>query len=69
VLAPVAGEPLDALHTAITSFIERRNADPNFRRTKSADDVLASIERFWVRNLWAAQGRQRSSSNKMSCDR
>lgn len=36
-----------ALGTDIASFIERHNADPEpFRWTKSADDMLASIERF-----------------------
>jgi transposase len=40
-----------ALHDAITSFIEQHNADPKpFRWTKSADDILASIERFCYRN-------------------
>ena len=38
---------IDALHTAIDDFIERHNTDPKpFRWTKSADDILASIERF-----------------------
>ena len=42
---------LDALPTAITSFIETHNADPKpFRWTKSADDILSSIERFCIRN-------------------
>jgi len=42
---------LDALLSAISSFIEQHNADPKpFRWTKSADDILASIERFCVRN-------------------
>lgn len=36
-----------ALRADITSFIERHNTDPKpFRWTKSADDILASIERF-----------------------
>jgi len=36
-----------ALRTDITSFIDRHNANPKpFRWTKSADDILASIERF-----------------------
>ena len=40
-----------ALKDAITSFIDQHNADPKpFRWTKSADDILASIERFCVRN-------------------
>lgn len=43
---------LDALQTAIASFIEQHNANPKpFRWTKSADDILASIERFCVRNM------------------
>jgi len=42
---------IDALHAAITYFIDRHNADPKpFRWTKSADDILASIERFCVYN-------------------
>nr|WP_244431440.1 hypothetical protein [Bradyrhizobium yuanmingense] len=37
------------LRTEITSFIEQHNADPSpFRWTKSADDILSSIERFCV---------------------
>lgn len=40
-----------ALKSAITIFIEQHNADPKpFRWTKSADDILASIERFCVYN-------------------
>jgi len=43
---------LDALHAAINGFIEKHNADPKpFRWTKSADDILASIERFCIRNM------------------
>lgn len=46
---------LNALHEAITSFINQHNADPKpFKWTKSADDILASIERFCVRNAPAA---------------
>ena len=42
---------VDALHEAITRFIDQHNADPKpFRWTKSADDILASIERFCLRN-------------------
>jgi hypothetical protein len=38
------------LHEAITAFIDQHNADPKpFRWTKSADDILASIERFCCR--------------------
>jgi transposase len=40
-----------ALHAAIAAFIAQHNADPKpFRWTKSADDILASIERFCVYN-------------------
>lgn len=40
-----------ALKSAIATFIERHNADPKpFRWTKSADDILTSIERFCVYN-------------------
>jgi len=43
---------LDALRSAITNFIEKHNADPKpFRWTKSADDILASVERFCVKNM------------------
>lgn len=43
---------LDTLHQAITSFIDQHNADPKpFRWTKSPDDILASIERFCLRNI------------------
>lgn len=40
-----------ALRAEITSFIEHHNADPKpFRWTKSADDILSSIERFCAHN-------------------
>jgi transposase len=40
-----------ALKAAITTFIEQHNANPKpFRWTKSADDILASVERFCVYN-------------------
>lgn len=40
-----------ALKTTITAFIDQHNADPKpFRWTKSAEDILASIERFCVYN-------------------
>src|SRR5690348_14038801 len=40
-----------ALRADIMSFLEQHNADPApFRWTKSADDILASIERFCLRN-------------------
>ena len=40
------------LETAIASYIKVRNANPKpFRWTKSADDILASVERFCRRTL------------------
>jgi transposase len=40
-----------ALRADIMSFLEHHNADPApFRWTKSADDIIASIERFCLRN-------------------
>ena len=40
-----------ALRADIMSFLDHHNADPKpFRWTKSADDILASIERFCLRN-------------------
>ena len=42
---------LDALHPAIQAFIEKHNTNPKpFRWTKSAEDILASIERFCLGN-------------------
>ena len=39
------------LRAAIESSIQRHNADPKpFRRVKSASDILASVERFRIRN-------------------
>jgi len=41
-----------ALETAIAAYIDARNADPKpFRWTKTADDILASIERFCHRTI------------------
>jgi hypothetical protein len=41
-----------ALRAEITSFIEHHNADPKpFRWTKSAEDILSSIERFCAYNF------------------
>lgn len=43
-----------ALRADIASFINQHNTDPKpFRWTKSADDILASIERFCVYNAHA----------------
>jgi transposase len=42
------------LEAAINAYIKTRNADPKpFRWTKSADDILASIERFCRRTISA----------------
>ena len=42
------------LEAAINTYIRTRNADPKpFRWTKSADDILASIERFCRRTICA----------------
>lgn len=42
------------LEAAINTYIKARNADPKpFRWTKSADDILASIERFCRRTISA----------------
>jgi transposase len=44
------------LQADIAAFIDRHNADPKpFRWTKSADDILASIERFCIYNTPANQ--------------
>src|SRR5215207_6399407 len=41
-----------SLKADIAAFIDRHNADPQpFRWTKSADHILASVERFCLRNL------------------
>ena len=40
------------LEASITAYIDDRNADPKpFRWTKSADDILACIERFCRRTI------------------
>jgi hypothetical protein len=40
-----------ALRADIRSFLDQHNADPKpFKWTKSADHILASIERFCLRN-------------------
>jgi transposase len=42
---------VEALRHTISTFIDSHNTDPKpFRWTKSADDILASIERFCVYN-------------------
>lgn len=47
------------LKADIAAFVERHNAAPKpFRWTKSADDILASIERFCLRNAHAGTADQ-----------
>jgi transposase len=47
-----AHRSVKALIKDVDTFIERQNADPKpLRWTKSADDILASIERFCRRTL------------------
>jgi hypothetical protein len=47
-----ANRHLVTLRADIWSFIEHHNAHPRpFRWTKSADDILSSIERFCAYNL------------------
>jgi hypothetical protein len=42
------------LEKAIKAYIEVTNADPKpFRWTKSANDILASVQRFCLRTLAA----------------
>jgi hypothetical protein len=42
------------LEQAITAYIAATNTDPKpFRWTKTADDILASIQRFCLRTLEA----------------
>jgi hypothetical protein len=44
--------PTADLQRAITAYIDATNTDPKpFRWTKSADDILASIQRFCLRSL------------------
>ena len=46
---------VDALERDIGAFVEATNADPKpFRWVKSADDILASVRRFCLRELGAA---------------
>ena len=47
-----AHRSIKELEAAIAAYIDARNADPKpFRWTKTADDILASIERFCRRTL------------------
>ena len=52
-----------ALKADISDYIANHNADPKpFRWTKSADDILASIERFCLRNTPTAKSQRTSGS-------
>jgi transposase len=54
---------VNALRADIASFISRHNAEPKpFRWTKSADDILASIERFCVYNTATKHDKIRRTS-------
>jgi transposase len=54
---------VNALRADIASFISRHNAEPKpFRWTKSADDILTSIERFCVYNTTVKQNKIRRTS-------
>ena len=45
-------QSVDQLKAAITGFIDQHNAEPKpFRWTKSASNILASVERFCIRTL------------------
>ena len=53
-----------ALQAAITGFIDRHNADPKpLRWMRSADDILASVERFCLRNTPPQQTRTSDSGH------
>ena len=52
------------LERAINVYIETNNADPKpFRWTKSADDILASIQRFSLRSLTKTPKMQTTSKS------
>jgi transposase len=52
-----------ALKADISDYINRHNAEPKpFRWTKSADDILASIERFCLQNTPKPKSRRTSGS-------
>jgi DDE superfamily endonuclease len=53
-----------ALQAAIAAFVGAHNADPKpFRWTKSADDILAAIERFCFRIIPAKMPRTSGSGH------
>lgn len=53
----------DALEAAIHAYIDAHNAEPKpFRWTKSADDILAAINRFCLRTL-STDALQRTSES------
>ncbi|WP_428378057.1 IS630 family transposase [Lichenicoccus sp.] len=53
-----------SLHQTIETFINQHNADPKpFRWTKSADDILATIERFCTRTTYTVNERTSGSGH------
>jgi hypothetical protein len=69
-----AHRPVVELETVITAYIKIRNAASKpFRWTKSADDILASIDRFCRRTVdtqakctWELQNRDTTSHSRPS---
>jgi hypothetical protein len=52
----IVGRSTQELETAIRSYIEAVNADPKpFRWTKSADDILRTVQRFCRATLQIAE--------------
>ena len=59
-----AHRSVGALQAAITTCVDAHNADPTpFRWTKSADDILATVERFCLRVTPAEMTRTSSSGH------
>jgi hypothetical protein len=57
----------EELETAIRASIDAVNADPKpFRRTKSADDILAAIKRFRLKTLEIASAQVQIERNSES---
>jgi hypothetical protein len=52
------------LETAIRAYLDAVNADPKpFRWTKSADDVLAAVNRFCLKTLEIAAAQTQIAQN------
>ncbi|MCA1408957.1 hypothetical protein I6F26_32860 [Ensifer sp. IC3342] len=55
------------LEAAITAYIDAVNTDPKrFRWTKSADDILATIKRFWLATLQIANVQNKAAETSES---